>query len=163
MIKENIISSDNYEQTTFIFEDNKPDIKKQTSKVDSIKQKNTENKLEYYSNRNELPILNLYNNLLLYVYKIFNKIKTHQVLIDSILSELSFCHKQLFMAKTIKDRKTKYKYLILVEANLNYLNASMRNVRKLRLITPKNYTVWSYKITEFDKSLRKWMNACRRS
>ncbi|MDD4187594.1 MAG: hypothetical protein PHX04_02365 [Bacilli bacterium] len=116
----------------------------------------------YYSNKNELPILHLYNNLILYVYRIFAKIKTNEELTKSIYNELSYCHNQLFLAKTFKDKKMKYKYLLLATASVDYLTATMRIVKKLKLITPKNYTVWSYKIAGIDKSLQKWMISCQK-
>lgn len=154
-----IRSTDNCGQCSFIFEDKKSNVKTQSY----IKRNNKQNKVEYYSNKKELPIISVFNEIMLYVYKIFNKIKTNHALVDSILKELSSCHKQLFLAKSVCDNKMKYKYLVIVEASVNYLNASMRNVRKLKLITTKNYTVWSYKISEFDNSLQKWMMTCRRN
>lgn len=152
--------NDDCVQSLFVFEDKESNVKTQSY----IKRNNsTKNKVEYYSNKKELPIIFFYNEIILYVYKIFNKIKVKHNLVDSILNELCFCHKQLFYAKTTIDKMVKYKHLVMVDASVNYLNAMMRIVKKFKLITAKNYTVWSYKISEFDNSLQKWMTACRRS
>lgn len=118
----------------------------------------------YYDSKSELEIIKRFQDLILYVYTLLKKYPeneilnlssdTKKVLIDSL--------ENLIYAKKTYQKTEKLKYLIGAEVNLNVLSILVRIAVKNKYINKRNYTSWSFKISEMNNMLGKWMRSCQR-
>ncbi len=124
--------------------------------------RNTKKAPLYYNKRGEIKVILKHQDLIEYIYVLINKFPKGETfnLTSDIKKNLFECLEALVFAKNVIDKKLKVKYIMVAEAKLNILNVLVRIARKNSYIKPKNYSVWSYKITEISDMLVKWRSAC---
>lgn len=117
----------------------------------------------YYNKKNDLVIIQKYQDLITYVYMILNRYPK-----DELLSLVADTKKNLFLglealifAKKTYNKKEKLKFIIIVSSKLEAVTILVRIAKKNKYIKPRNYTAWSYKINEILEMLEKWEHACR--
>lgn len=117
---------------------------------------------QYYNKTGEIKVILKLQNLIEYIYVLINKFPRGEIfnLTSDIKNNIFECLEALVFAKNVIDKKLKVKYIMVAEAKLNILNVLVRIARKNSYIKPKNYSVWSYKITEISDMLVKWRSAC---
>lgn len=130
----------------------------------SVKNDEVKKPPKYYNKKEELEIIRRYQDLISYVYLIIKKyppderfalvMDTKKVLFDGL--------QDLVCAKHERLRTDKLIHLYKAETKLNILNILVRLAKKNKYITSRNYTVWSYKITDILDMLEKWMKYCQK-
>ena len=120
--------------------------------------------VKYYEKNEELLIIKKYQELILYVYNLIKKFPNTEVflLTSDIKKNLLLGLENLIFVKRVRNNNLKLNYLIKVEAYLNIMKIYVRMAIKNKYINRRNYTAWSYKITEIDNMLNKWIGSCQR-
>lgn len=124
--------------------------------------RNVKKSPQYYNKRGEIKVILKLQDLIEYIYVLINKFPKGETfnLTSDIKKNIFECLEALVFAKNVFDKKVKVKYIMVAEAKLNVLNVLVRIARKNSYIKPKNYSVWSYKITEITDMLVKWRLSC---
>lgn len=123
-----------------------------------------ERKTIYYSKKNDLEIIKKYQDLILYVYKILEKYpeKEQFNLAKDTKEILLLGLKYLVFVKNSYNKAEKLHYLLEAQTNISLSLLFVRIAVKSKYITKKNYTAWSYKISEINTMLQKWIRSCQR-
>lgn len=112
--------------------------------------------------KEELIIINKYQDLIMYVYMLLDKFPvSEKVIVGGEIKKYLFQGLELlFYAKRAYSKREKLKYLREVDVKLSCLKVYIRVVLKKKLINRRNYKAWSYKITSIGNLLGGWINSC---
>lgn len=120
-----------------------------------------------YDVENELRVINDYQKFMLYVYDLLERFPKKETfsLIADIKSNMTSGLEALILAKnTHKSAMAlKFKYLNRAEAHLNVLMVLVRISVKRKYLKARNYTAWSFKISQIDTQVNKWIVSLSRA
>lgn len=118
----------------------------------------------YYDSKSELEIIKKYQSLIIYVYNLTTKYPINEGLnlVNDTKIVLHNGLEALIYAKSIYNKNEKLMYLIKVQVKLDIMIILVRLAFKNKFINKRNYTAWSYKITEINDMLLKWIRTCQK-
>ncbi len=123
-----------------------------------------------YNVKEELEVISKYQEFIFYVYDLLEKFpeKENFSLIVDIKRNVNYCLEFLILAKNThkNDYALKIKFLNRAESYLTILMVLIRVAIKRKYIKSRNYTAWSFKVSEIENQISKWivsLSRCQKS
>lgn len=124
---------------------------------------NSKRKHVYYDKTEEISIIRLHQDLIMYVYNLLIKYPPLEggYLAGDIRRILNEVLEELIKAKRTFGKKDKLKHLNQADIKLESLLVFVRISYKVKYINKKNYGSWSHKISNIMDELDKWVLFCQ--